>query len=355
MGGVSVEHAKVMILADKSESGLDPVTYELLQMGRKLASDLQGSLAAVIIGHGIGQAVEEVSQYADEVYSIDHARLASFSPELHASLLGQLCRKIAPAVMLIGATPENMDLAPRFAYQMGVQVVTDSVQFAVEPETGHLLCTKPVYGGRIISVFKLRERPYTATLRPKAVEPIDKPLSGKGQIIQFDPEIDESLAKIEVIEKIKEEGVDLNKAEVIVAGGRGVRNAEGVDHLRDLVKALRKYFGSVELGASRPLVDTHLVPSSLQIGLTGEKVSPQLYIAVAISGSLQHLTGMLGAKKIIAINNNPDAYIFKVSDYGVVGNFENVVPALKRKLEELHEGVADNSLRKTSSIPGRSG
>jgi electron transfer flavoprotein alpha subunit len=186
----------------------------------------------------------------------------------------------------------------------------------------------------VISTFKLERKPFMATLRPKAVEPVGlgpKP----GEIIHFDPVIDGPLVEIELIERRKEESVNLNKAEAIVAGGRGIKDSGGLEQLSELVKVLRKYFAKVELGASRPLVDAHLVPSSRQIGLTGEKVAPELYIAVGISGSSQHLTGILGAKKIIAINTDPKANIFKVADYGVVGSFEEVVPALRKRLEEL--------------------
>ena len=270
----------------------------------------------------------------DEVYCINHPQLENFNSELYVNALEQLYQKVNPDVILMGCTLDNLDLAPRLAYRMGVQVITDCVQLAVEPETGYLLCTKPVYGAKVSSVFKLVKKPYMITLRPKAVQVIDLG-SAKGKIIQFDPIIDKSLVKVRTVEKIKEETVSLNRAEAIVAGGRGVRDAEGLDQLKELVKVLKKYFSKVELGASRPLVDAHLVPSSRQIGLTGEKVAPELYIAVGISGSLQHLTGILGAKKIIAINTDTKANIFKIADYGVIGSFEEVVPALKRRLEEL--------------------
>jgi electron transfer flavoprotein alpha subunit len=234
----------------------------------------------------------------------------------------------------MGTTIENLDLAPRLAYKIGAQVITDCIDLAIEPETGHLLCTKPVYGAKVISTFKLERKPYMVTLRRKAAEP-GTPRPDQGKIVHFDPVIDETLVKVATIERIKEESVSLDKAAAIVAGGRGIKDAEGIEQLKELIKVLRKYFAKVELGASRPLVDAHLVPSSRQIGLTGEKVSPQLYIAVGISGSLQHLTGILGAKKIIAINTDPKAHIFKVADYGVIGPFEEVLPALKGKLEEL--------------------
>jgi electron transfer flavoprotein alpha subunit len=311
-----------------------PFTFELLGMAKQIATDLKGTLCAVTIGHEIADVSSKITYFVDEVYSIDHPRLPSFKPELYVSALEQLYRDVNPDVVLMGCTLDNLDLAPRLAYRMGVQVITDCIQLAVEPETGHLLCTKPVYGAKVTLVFKLLKKPYMATIRPKAVEPIG-PGSATGKIIGFGPVIDESSVKVEMIEKINEETVSLDRAEAIVAGGRGVKNAEGLEQLKELVKVLKKYFGKVELGASRPLVDAHLVPSSRQIGLTGEKVAPEVYIAVGISGSLQHLTGVLGAKKIIAINIDPNANIFKVADYGIIGSFGEVVPALKRKLEEL--------------------
>jgi electron transfer flavoprotein alpha subunit len=173
-----------------------------------------------------------------------------------------------------------------------------------------------------------------ATLRSKAAKPIGLGAT-RGKVIHFNPVIGESSAKIELVQAIKEESISLNNAEAIVSGGRGIQNAEGIEQLRGLVKSLRRYFSRVEWGASRPLVDAHLAPSSRQIGLTGEKVAPELYIAVGISGSMQHVTGISGAKKIIAINTNPKAPIFEVADYGVIGSFEEVVPALIKKLEEL--------------------
>ena len=325
---------RIFVLVEREGLAIAPITFELLGMAKRIATDLKGILCAVTIGHEVADVSNKLANFVDEVYSIDHPQLTIFKPELYVSALEQLYKDVNPDVVLIGCTMNNLDLAPRLAYRMGVQVITDCVQLTVEPDTGHLLCTKPVYGAKVTSIFKLVKKPYMATLRPKAVEPIG-PSSATGKIIHFVPFIDESLVKVETIEKINEETVSLDRAEAIVAGGRGVKNTEGIEQLKELIKVLKKYFGKVELGASRPLVDAHLIPSSRQIGLTGEKVAPELYIAVGISGSLQHLTGILGAKKIIAINTDPKANIFKVADYGVIGSFEEVVPALKRKLEEL--------------------
>jgi electron transfer flavoprotein alpha subunit len=321
-------------LAEREGQGFASITLELLGAGRKIVSDLGAILSVALLGHEISDATREITKFAEKVYSLDHPLLQNFQPELYTSALKQLCQKVNPDVVLMGCTLNNLDLAPRLAYRMGVEVITDCIDLAIEPGTGYLLCTKPVYGAKVLSTFKLGKKPYMVTLRPKAFEVI-RLESDRGEIIHFDPVIDESLVKIEMIEKIKEESVSLNKAEAIVAGGRGIKDAEGLERLKGLIKVLRKYFNKVELGASRPLVDARLVPSSRQVGLTGEKVAPELYIAVGISGSLQHVTGIMGAKKIIAINTDPKANIFKVADYGVIGSFEEVLPALKRKLEEL--------------------
>lgn len=334
MDDVSPEHRRILVLAEREGLSIASITFELLGMGRKFANEVNGTLCAAILGREIADTSVEIAHFADEVYSLDHTLLESFKPELYASALEQLCQKVNPDTILMGCTLDNLNLAPSLAYKMGVQVITDCIDLAIEPGTGHLLCAKPVYGAKVISTFKLEKKPCLATLRPKTSEPIG-PNSASGRIIPFDPILDESSVKVKLIEKIKEESINLGKAEAIVAGGRGIKDANGLEQLKDLVKVLRKYFGRVELGASRPLVDAHLVPSSRQIGLTGEKVAPELYIAVGISGSLQHLTGVLGAKKIVAINSASEAHIFEVADYGVVGHFEEVVPALKRKLEEL--------------------
>jgi electron transfer flavoprotein alpha subunit len=334
MSDISHECGKILILAEKEGPAIESITYEMLGLGEKIATDLKGKLAVAVLGHEIADASKEMARYAEEVYSLDHNLLASSRPELYGIALKQLCQKVNPDVLLMGYTLNNLSLAPRLAYELGVEVITDCIKLAIEPGTGHLLCTKPVYGAKMISTFILRRKPYMVTLRPKAAEPIG-PVNYRGEIIHFDPVIEESMVEVEVIERIKEETVSLDKAAAIVAGGRGIKDAGGLEQLKELIKVLRKYFTKVELGASRPLVDAHLVSSSRQIGLTGKKVSPELYIAVGISGSLQHLTGIMSAKKIIAINNDPKSHIFKVADYGVVGDFEDVVPALRGKLEEL--------------------
>ena len=334
MEEISQEHGRVLILAEREGIGFASITFGLIGVGRKIATDLKGLVAAAVLGHEISDLAKEMAQFADEVYSLDHPLLGDFRPELYTSALEQLCQELGPDVILMGSTHNNLDLAPRLASKLGVEVITDCIDLGIDLETEHLLCTKPIYGAKVISTFRLERRPYIATLRRKEVGPITS-RPDLGEVIHFNPTIDVSLMKVEVIRGIKEENVSLEKAAVIVAGGRGIKDAEGLGRIKELINVLGNYFKKVELGASRPLVDSRLVPSSRQVGLTGAKVAPQIYIAVGISGSMQHLTGILGAKKIIAINIDPKANIFKVADYGVVGSFEEVVPAFERKLEEL--------------------
>lgn len=327
-------YGRILVFIEREGQEIVPITFELLQAGRELTDQIGGRLCSAILGHEINHLSKDISRFVDEVYSLDHSLLASFDPEFHTSALNQLCQSLNPTAILMGHTLNNQNVAPKLAYKMGMEVMTDCVQLAIEAETGHLLCSKPVYGAKIISMFKLEKKPYLVTLRSKAWEPII-PRATKGEVLPFTPVLEEASARVECIRRIKEESISLSKAAAIVSAGRGVKDAEGLGQLTGLIKILGTYFDGVELGASRPLVDAHLVPSSRQVGLTGEKVAPALYIAIGISGSLQHVTGILGAKKIVAINNNPKAPIFQVADYGIIGNFEEVVPALVKKLEEL--------------------
>ena len=325
---------RVLILARKKEDQIDPVTFELLRVGREITDKVDGNLCVAVLGHGIDDMIEGVAYFANEIYSLNNPLLASLNPELYATALEQLCQYLNPEILLMSHTFDNLDLAPRLAYKLRSQVMTDCVHLSIDQEKDYLLCTKPIYGAKFVSTFILRRKPYVITFRSKAVEPIGLG-SEKGEVIHFAPVLDERLIKVELTEMVREESVDLEKAEVIVSGGRGIKNNEGLELIKELVRVLTRYFSRVELGASRPLVDAHLVSSSRQIGLTGQKVAPEIYFAIGISGSLQHVTGILGSNKIIAVNENAKALIFEVADYGVIGKFEEVVPAFIKKVKEL--------------------
>lgn len=328
------QNRKILVFVEREGREIASNTFELLAVGKKLAFDLEGMLCAVVIGNEISDVSAKMASYTDEVYSIDNTQLERFQGEIYAAALEKLFRNFDFEALLMSHTIDSLDLAPRLAYKIGAQIVTDCIGLSLDSETGHLLCVKPVYGAKVFSLFELDKKPFVVTLRPKVVDPI-KPNSNPGKIIYIDLTIEKSSIRVELIEKILEESISLDKADAIVAGGRGIKDSEGLKQLQELAIVLTKWFNKVELGASRPLVDLGLVSSSRQVGLTGQKVAPELYIAVGISGSLQHLTGMLGSKKVIAINNNPKAPIFEVAHYGVIGNFEDVLPSFRKKLEDL--------------------
>lgn len=324
----------VLILAEREEDEVGVVTLELVRAGRVLAEKIVGKLCVAVLGYEVDDSANEIAHFSDTVYALDNALLATFQVDLYAHALEQLCRRIGPDIVLMGHTLDNLDLAPKLAYRMGTRLVTDCIGFDIEPETGHLLSTKPVYGDSALATFLIEKKPQMVTLRPRVMKNMERS-SDKGKIIDFELALDKSIAKTEVIETVLGESVSLDKADVIVAGGRGIKKIEGLALLKELIEVLNRYFDTVELGASRPLVDTGWAPPSRQVGLTGEKASPELYFAIGISGALQHLAGIFGSRKIVAINNDEQANIFKYANYGVVGDYEDVIPALIKKLKEL--------------------
>lgn len=326
---------RVLIVVERDDGEVAAITFELLQVGRYLADVIGASLCAALVGHDISKGAETVAACCDEVYCIEDPSLATFRSDRYLLALEEVLHRVSPGIVLMGHTINNIDLAPRLAYRMGAGLVTDCTSIGIDEDTGSLLCTKPVYGDRANAVFVADGTPKMATLRSKSIEPMR--LGGRsGNIIHADVSIDQSMFdSTQLVKTVPGESVSLDKADAIVAGGRGVKGAEGLKLLEELIEALKKYFDSVELGASRPLIDTGLLPKSRQLGQTGEKVAPQLYFAIAISGSSQHIGGVAGSGKIIAINKDAEAPIFNVADYGVVGQYEYVVPALIETLREL--------------------
>lgn len=325
---------KILVVVEREDGDVIPVTFELLQMGRDLAVETGGALCSVVLGDPSGTISERMSRFCDEVYCVDNPLLTTFRSDVSGHLLEKVCRHVSPKVVLLGHTVNNLDLAPRLAYRIGADLVTDCTSITVDRETGSVVCTKPVYGDRANAAFISEGTLTMATIRSKSVEPIRE--GGlNGAMTKLDLTPDRPFDNLELIGTIPGEGVTLDKADAIVGGGRGVKGAEGITILKGLIEALRKHFDHVELGASRPLVDAGLLPKSRQLGQTGEKAAPRLYVAVAISGSSQHISGVAGSGKIVAINKDGEAPIFEIADYGVVGAYEAVVPVLTEKLMEL--------------------
>jgi len=324
----------VLILGEVKDGSLDIKTLELLGAGKKLAGDLGVGLSMVLMGDAVSSAAEQAVSYGPvRVYKLEHPLLKGFSADLWLASLEQACKKINPRIFLMSHSFIGMELGPRFACRLNTRLTTDCTNLSIDPEDGLLLRTKPVSGGNAISVFKCPLEPQLATVRGKVFEPAEA-VDGKGEIVDLPPEIDESMIKVESIEVVKEEIIALDKADVVVSGGAGLGDEDGFEILQDLSKALSKSFGSVMIGCSRMAVDKGWISSDHQVGLTGTMISPDIYVAVGISGAIQHLVGMIHSKKIIAINTDPGCNMFKVADYGVVGDYEKVIPALVKRLEE---------------------
>jgi electron transfer flavoprotein alpha subunit len=335
MSNPGEQDRRVLIVVERDEGEIAAVTFELLQAGRHLADRTGALLCAALVGYEVGKEAENIAACCDEVYCIEDPSLSTFRIDLYLLALQELLHRISAEIVLMGHTINNIDLAPRLAYRMGANLITDCTFIGIDENAESLLCTKPVYGDRAHAVFAAEGALKMATLRPKSIEPMRQG-SRAGNIIHADLSIDQSLFdSTQLVETVPGENVSLDKADAIVAGGRGVKGAEGLKLLEELIETLKKYFSSAELGGSRPLIDVGLLPKSRQIGQTGEKVAPRLYVAIAISGSSQHLGGIARSGKIIAINKDAEAPIFGVADYGVVGQYENVIPALIGKLREL--------------------
>jgi electron transfer flavoprotein alpha subunit len=325
----------VMVYLEKTkENNIEPIGLELLGIGKKLANDSDTELSAVLIGSNVSQVAEEAAYFGvDKLYKIEHRLFEYFKPDVWVDALEKLCKKINPKILLMGHTTIGMDVAPRLAVKLNTRLTTDCIGLAIQ-ENGLLLRTKQIYGGNIIATFKVEGQPQFATIRVK-VFGLAKRSSTKAEIVEIDLDVDESVIKAEFVEEVTEEIIDLDKAKAIICGGRGVGGADGFILLKEVAHVLGRFFEGAEIAATKPPVDVGYIPSFRQIGLTGIKVSPDLYIGIGISGASQHLVGMLGSKKIVAINTDPKANIFNVADYGVVGDYKEVLPSFKKKLEEL--------------------
>jgi len=324
----------VLVCGEISEGRLAPITLELLGVGRKLADELGEELSILLMGSEAGGLAQETIAYgADNVYVAGDGLLDQYNPDAYTQVATDLCREVSPSIVLLGHTDIGSDLAPRLNARLGGGLATDCLDLSIDPETRLLLSTRPVFGGNAhATVVSRSARPQMATVRAKTMPPAERDDSRQGRIIPVESEIDPAAIKVKVVERIEEEveGIKLEDAEVVVAGGRGIGGAENFDMLRELANLLG---GAV--GATRPPCDEGWVPMTLQVGQSGKMVSPKLYIGVALSGAMAHISGILGSEVIVAINKDEEANIFNVAHFGVVADYKEVLPPLIEKLKEL--------------------
>ncbi len=327
------ENNGVMVYAETAEGMLTAMATEGLGCGRKLADDLGQELSAVLLGADVESlAGEAITFGADKVYVVDDPLLKDYRTDAYLAAMEKVVNEAKPQIILMGQTTVGRDLAPSLAFHLGTTATLDCIDLTIDPESKQLLRTKPVYGGNAQAVFNSETNPQIASIRPKAMTPLQPDTSRKGDIIKIDAGLDPAAIRTAVLDRVVEEvaGIKLEDAETIVAGGRGIGGPEGFQQLEDLAKTLK---GAV--GATRPPCDNGWVPDTVQIGITGKIVAPDLYIAVGLSGSSQHMSGCSGAKTVVAINKDAEANIFRQAHYGVVGDWKKIVPAFTEKVRNL--------------------
>ena len=326
------DYRGVWVFAEQRTGKVSTVAFELLGVGRRLADKLGVELSAVLFGATKDSAEELIKYGADRVYLAQDPALERFNDEPYARLLISLINTYKPEIVLAGATPIGRSFFPRVAATLRAGLTADCTAFDIEPETRNLLQTRPAFGGNIMAtIITPSRRPQMATVRPRVMKRLEPDPSRKGEIIFIKPDSISSRTRvIDSIKEVSELAVNLQEADVIVAGGRGLGDPKGFKMLEELAGLLG---GAV--GASRAAVDAGWISYSHQIGQTGKTVCPKLYIACGISGAVQHLVGMQSSDIIVAINKNPEAPIFNVADYGIVGDVYEIVPLLIKKIKEL--------------------
>ena len=321
----------VLVVAEQRDGDLKKVTFEMLGEGTRIGEKLGGVVEAALLGSGVGGVADALAHYgAARVYLADAPSLQQYSSEGYTTVLARLIQKAEPAVVLLGATTQGKDLAPRVAARLGLGLASDCTAFEVAAG-GRLIITRPLYGGRAIATVMEKTTPQMATVRPNVMVPLEPDTSRTASVEKLAVETGDVRAK--VIDLIQESGrqqVGLAEAEIIVSGGRGLKGPENFCLLEELADVL-----GAAVGASRAAVDAGWIDHSHQVGQTGRTVTPNLYIACGISGAVQHLAGMKTARYIVAINKDPEAPIFRVADYGIVGDLFEVVPILTEEFKKV--------------------
>ena len=324
----------VLIVAESAEGGLAPISAELAGVGRQLADQLGGRLGAVLLGSGIEPLAAELGQLgADVVYLGDDAELARYEGGRAAAAAAAALEQAGAGVVLLGQTPNGRDLAARLAVRLGTGLTTDCT--ALRLEDGLLVMTKPVYGGNAIAEMVAPEsRPQMATIRPRAFEAAEPAAGRSAEVVRLTaPGAASGVRVLDTVKEAVASGPRLKDAKVVISGGRGLGGPDNWHYIEELAAPL-----DAAIGATRAVTDAGWVPPSLQVGLTGVTVSPDLYITVAVSGAVQHMAGCSGARNLVAINKDQDANIFKHARYGVVGDWKQILPAFTAKVKELRGG-----------------
>lgn len=318
---------EVWTLAEVRGGKIHSVSRELLAWGRELADALGSPLASVVIGSGVAQEAPSLAAYgADKVYVADSPQFDHFKADIEMSTLAGLIELYKPTILIASATTQGRTVMPMLSADLGCGLTADCTGLAIDPETKRLIQTRPAIGGNVMADIKTKGRdPQMCTVRPKSKRPLAPDASRKAEIVEYKPrnEALESMIKFIKFDPEAAVGLPLQEAEVIVAGGKGMKNAKNFARLGELASLIG---GSV--GASRMAVDLGWAPYSAQVGLSGKSVTPRIYLAFGISGAVQHIAGMSGAETVIAINRDPEAPIFRVADLAIEADATEVLGAM---------------------------
>lgn len=329
------EYKNVWVFIETFDDETKNVGLELLGQAKKLAGKLKEKVGAVVIGADCSKPAKAAAEYgADEVYVVENPNYKNFNAETHAYILTALIEKYKPSAILIGATNNGRDLGSRVAVRIHTGLTADCTELDIDEESGNVAYTRPAFGGNLMATILCADtRPQMGTVRPGAFKKEEPDPGHKAKVIREEIVVPTEIILTELLKFTPFEsvgGVKLEDAEIIVSGGRGLGKAENFKLIEDLAAAMG---GAV--GASRAAVDAGWMPHQQQVGQTGKTVMPKIYVAVGISGAIQHIAGMGSSEYIIAINKDPEAPIFNVADVGIVGDLFEVVPILTEKIKEL--------------------
>ena len=325
--------SEIIIFAEIDGEGLHSTVGELISAGKKIVEDTDNVISAALIGGNQDLASQAIALGADKVYLANDDAIQEGVADAYLAAMHRICIQVEPTVVLTSKTPIGRAVGPRLAYRLGSGIAQDCTDVSLDSDSGRVTATRPVYGGNAMAKFTFADKdPQVIIMRLKAFETAAPDSSRIGEVVEFEISLDESDIKSKLVETVKEEseGVRLEDAAVIIGMGRGLGGPEPFSQLEELAKVFN---GAV--GASRAVCDAGWLDHSYQIGLTGKTVTPDVYITVGISGASQHMAGCSSSKNIVAINKDGDANIFKEASFGVVGDWEKVLPAFTATAREL--------------------
>ncbi|MDF0726708.1 electron transfer flavoprotein subunit alpha/FixB family protein [Cytobacillus sp. S13-E01] len=318
---------KVLVLGEVRDNTLRNVSFEAISAGKTVAEG--GEVVVVLLGENVSSLANELIYYgADKVVTVEDEKLKTYTPDGYSQALLAVIESENPEGLVFGHTALGKDLSPKIAGKLSSGLISDATD--LEVAGGNLVFTRPIYSGKAFEKKVITDGLIFATVRPNNIAPLERDESRTGAVSSLSVEIKDLRTIVKEVVRKASEGVDLSEAKVVIAGGRGVKSTEGFDPLKELANVL-----GGAIGASRGACDAEYCDYSLQIGQTGKVVTPDLYIACGISGAIQHLAGMSNSKVIVAINKDPEANIFKVADYGIVGDLFEVVPMLTEEFKKL--------------------